>query len=65
MYLYISLQILIQQNKVVIKMSEMKQLVIEIDEDLRTNLRMIALKEKTTVKEIVTKLIQEYVDEHK
>jgi len=46
-------------------MSERKQLVIEIDETLRTELRMVALKEKTTVKEIVTNLIKEYVEEHK
>ena len=42
-------------------MSETKQLVIEIDETLRTDLRMVALKEKTTVKQIVTTLIKEYV----
>ena len=46
-------------------MSKQKQLVIEIDEDLRTELRMVALKQKTTVKEIVTQLIREYIDEHK
>ena len=46
-------------------MSGMKQLIVEIDEDLRTDLRMVALQEKTTVKEIVTRLITEYVNEHK
>jgi len=46
-------------------MSERKQLVVEIDETLRTDLRMVALKQKTTVKEIVTKLIAEYVEENK
>ena len=46
-------------------MSKQKQLVIEIDEDLRTELRMVALKQKTTVKEIVTHLIKEYIDENK
>lgn len=46
-------------------MSERKQLVVEIDETLRTDLRMVALKQKTTVKEIVTKLIAEYVKENK
>ena len=46
-------------------MSTQKQLVIEIDENLRTELRMVALKQKTTVKEIVTRLIQEYIDENK
>ena len=50
---------------VVINMSERKQLVVEIDETLRTDLRMVALKQKTTVKEIVTKLITEYVEENK
>ena len=46
-------------------MSKQKQLVIEIDENLRTELRVVALKQKTTVKEIVTQLIKEYVDENK
>ena len=46
-------------------MSTQKQLVIEIDENLRTELRMVALKQKTTVKEIVTQLIQKYIDENK
>ena len=46
-------------------MSEHKNLVIQIDEDLRTDLRMVALKQKTTVKEIVTQLIKEYLEENK
>ena len=46
-------------------MSEHKNLVIQIDEDLRTDLKMVALKQKTTVKEIVTTLIKEYVEENK
>jgi len=46
-------------------MSEHKNLVIQIDEDLRTDLRMVALKQKKTVKEIVTNLIKEYVEENK
>ena len=46
-------------------MSEHKNLVIQIDEDLRTDLRMVALKQKTTVKQIVTNLIKEYVEEHR
>jgi hypothetical protein len=46
-------------------MSEHKNLVIQIDEDLRTDLKMVALKQKTTVKEIVTNLIKEYVEENK
>ena len=46
-------------------MSTQKQLVIEIDENLRTELRMVALKQKKTVKEIVTQLIQKYIDENK
>ena len=46
-------------------MSETKKLVIDIDENLRTELRMVALKNKTTVKEIVTKLITEYVEKNK
>ena len=46
-------------------MSEHKNLVIQIDEDLKTDLRMVALKQKKTVKEIVTNLIKEYVEENK
>ena len=46
-------------------MNETKQLVIEIDEDIRTELRMVALKQKKTVKEIVTNLIIEYIKENK
>jgi len=46
-------------------MSEHKNLVIQIDEDLRTDLRMVALKQKKTVKEIVTNLIKEYLEENK
>jgi hypothetical protein len=46
-------------------MSETKQLIIEIDENIRTELRMVALKQKTTVKEIVTQLIKEYLEENK
>jgi len=52
-------------NNVVIKMSETKQLIIEIDENIRTELRMVALKQKKTVKEIVTNLITEYIEENK
>lgn len=46
-------------------MNRRKQLVIEIDENIRTELRMVALKQKTTVKEIVTNLIKEYLEENK
>lgn len=46
-------------------MNETKQLVIEIDENIRTELRMVALKQKKTVKEIVTQLIIEYIEENK
>ena len=46
-------------------MSETKQLIIEIDENIRTELRMVALKQKKTVKEIVTNLIIEYLEENR
>ena len=42
-----------------------KKLVVEIEEDLRTDLKIIAMKQKTTVKAIVTELISQYVEENK
>ena len=40
------------------------RLVIDIDEDLKIKLKIIALKQKKTMKEIITELIQEYVDDY-
>lgn len=42
-----------------------KKLVVEIEEDLRTDLKIIALKQDTTVKAIVTELISKFVEENK
>ena len=37
---------------------------VRIDPELKLKLRIIALKQNTTVTSIVTKLIEEYVDEN-
>lgn len=42
-----------------------KKLVIAIDEDLKTELRIIALKQKKSVKSIVSELISDFVEENK
>jgi hypothetical protein len=39
------------------------KLVIEIDEDLRRELRIRALRERVTVKEIVTRLVVQYLSQ--
>ena len=36
-----------------------------IDEELKTELQIIALKQKTNITEILTALIQDYVNENK
>ena len=41
------------------------RMTFDIDEDLKTELQIIALKQKRTVKEILTELIQEFVNENK
>ena len=40
------------------------RLVVDIDEDLKIKLKIIALKQKKTMKEIITDLIKEYVDDY-
>ena len=41
------------------------RMTFDIDEDLKTELQIIALKQKKTVKEILTELIQDFVNENK
>ena len=41
------------------------KLVIDIDENLRTELSIIAKRQRTTNKAIVTKLIEDFVNENK
>lgn len=41
------------------------QMVFEIDEDLRTEINIIAKRQKTTVKAIMNKLCQDFVNENK
>ena len=41
------------------------RMTFDIDEDLKTELQIIALKQKRTVKEILTELIQDFVNENK
>jgi predicted transcriptional regulator len=40
-------------------------MTFDIDEDLKTELKIIALKQKKSVKDILTELIQEFVNENK
>lgn len=42
-----------------------KKLVVEIEEELRTDLKIIALKQGKTIKTIVTELISDFVKENK
>ena len=41
------------------------RMTFDIDEDLKTELQIIALKQKKTVKDILNELIQEFVNENK
>ena len=41
------------------------RMTFDIDEDLKTELQIIALKQKRTVKEILNDLIQDFVNENK
>lgn len=41
------------------------RMTFDIDEDLKTELQIIALKQKRTVKEILNELIQDFVNENK
>ena len=41
------------------------KMVFEIDEDLRTEINIIAKRERTTVKAIMTKLVEDFVNENK
>ena len=41
------------------------RMTFDIDEDLKTELQIIALRQKTTVKDILNNLIKDFVDENK
>lgn len=41
------------------------QIAFEIDEDLRTEINIIAKRQKTTVKAIMTQLAEDFVRENK
>lgn len=41
------------------------QISFEIDDDLRTELNIIAKRQKTTVKAILNKLVKDFVNENK
>ena len=45
-------------------MSEIVKMTINIDKDLKKQLRMIALDKELTVTEIVGQLVQDYVDDY-
>jgi len=40
------------------------RLNLTIDEELKMQLKIIAIKEKKTVSEIITEMIIQYIDEH-
>ena len=40
------------------------KLTISINDELKIQLKIIAVKEKKTVSEIITELVQKYLDEH-
>ena len=40
------------------------KLTISINDELKIQLKIIAVKEKKTVSEIITELVQEYLNEH-
>ena len=44
---------------------EESRLVVKLPKDLKTELNLIAIKKDTTMKNIVTELIQEYVEKNK
>ena len=39
------------------------KLTISIDEELKIQLKILAVKEKKTVSEIISELVQKYIDE--
>ena len=40
------------------------KLNISINEDLKIQLKILAVKEKKTVSDIISELVQQYIDEH-
>ena len=42
-----------------------EKMVFEIDEELRTEINIIAKRQKTTVKAIMNQLVEDYVNENK
>ena len=40
------------------------RLVIDLDEELKTNLQIIAVKQRKTMKQVVTELITEFVEQN-
>lgn len=40
------------------------KLTISIDEELKIQLKIIAIQEKKTVSEIISELVQQYIDEN-
>lgn len=41
------------------------RMTFDIDEDLKTELQIIALKQKRTVKDVLNELVQDFVNENK
>lgn len=46
-------------------MSNLVKMSINIDADLKKDLKIIAIKQDTTVTQIIDKIIREYIEENK
>ena len=47
------------------KRSSQKQIMVRIDEDTRTKLKVKVIKENTSIQEVLEKAIQEYLNDDK
>lgn len=47
------------------KRSSQKQIMVRIDEDTRTKLKVKVIKENTSIQEVLEKAIQEYLNDNK
>ena len=63
-YIPVTTYIILYKNKGSANTMETR-MTFDIDEDLKTELKIIALKQKRPVKDILTELIQDFVNENK
>jgi hypothetical protein len=55
----------VEQQKRRLEHMENSYIHFKIDKELKTELQIIALKQNTNITQVLTELIQEYVDENK